>query len=133
MQLPANAHVAIVDGETFKLVRNGGTSDAPKLSPVDAPAVDDEHRASGGRHNANVEKQGHSMEEVGHAMGVVEALNHMAKTNKIEALVVIADPKTLGELRKGYHGALEKLVVKEIAKTLGNSDAAQILKTIEAA
>ena len=51
-------------------------------------------------------------------MGVAEALNHMALTNKLEALMVVAAPKTLGQLRKHWHKALEEKLVGEIAKDL---------------
>lgn len=51
-------------------------------------------------------------------MGVAEALNHMALTNRIEALAVVAAPKTLGQLRKHWHKALEERLIGEIPKDL---------------
>ena len=51
-------------------------------------------------------------------MGVAEALNHMALTNKLEALAVVAAPKTLGQLRKHWHKMLAERLVGEIPKDL---------------
>jgi len=51
-------------------------------------------------------------------------------SNKIKSLVVIADPSTLGEMRKLYHKALRAVLVGEIAKTLTGQSTDDILKSI---
>ena len=56
-------------------------------------------------------------------MGVAEALNHMVLTNKVEALAVVAAPKTLGQLRKHWHKALEERLVGEIPQGPGRPPA----------
>ncbi|MNJ29622.1 Protein required for attachment to host cell [compost metagenome] len=66
-------------------------------------------------------------------MGVAEALNHMALTNKIEALAVVAAHKTLGQLRKHWHKALEERLVGEIPKALAGRPAEDIAEAISRA
>ncbi|MDO9224224.1 MAG: host attachment protein, partial [Caulobacter sp.] len=44
--------------------------------------------------------------------------NKQALAGAFEALVVVAAPKTLGELRKHWHKALQAKLVGEIAKDL---------------
>ena len=51
-------------------------------------------------------------------------------SHKIKDLVVIADPSTLGEMRKMYHKTLETALVGEIAKTLTSQSTDDILKSI---
>ncbi|MEQ8771698.1 MAG: host attachment protein [Erythrobacter sp.] len=46
---------------------------------------------------------------------------------------MIADPKTLGEMRQHYHTELKKRLVGEIDKTLTNASTGDIEKAIAAA
>ena len=48
-------------------------------------------------------------------------------------LLVIADPKTLGEMRRHYHGELEKRLVGEIDKTVTGEPTSRIEQMIAAA
>ena len=45
-------------------------------------------------------------------------------------MLVIADPKTLGEMRRHYHSELEKRLVGEIDKTLSGETTAKIEQVI---
>jgi len=56
--------------------------------------------------------------EDGYAAGVAAFLNQQALTNQFEHLFVVAAPKTLGELRKHWHKALQAKLVGELAKDL---------------
>ena len=71
--------------------------------------------------------------EDGFAMGVAEVLNKWSVTNKIDELLVIAAPKTLGELRKHWHKDLQGKLVGEIAKDLTGHSSDQIASAIEKA
>jgi protein required for attachment to host cells len=48
-------------------------------------------------------------------------------------VLIIADPKTLGEMRRHYHVELKKRLVGEIDKTLTGQTTKQIEKAISAA
>ena len=51
----------------------------------------------------------------------------------IASLIIVAAPRTLGELRKHYHGALSAVLVGEIAKDLTGHSMADIERSIGAA
>ena len=54
----------------------------------------------------------------------------MVLQNKVQELVIIADPNTLGVMRKNYHKMLEQKVVKEVAKTLTAASADKIARAL---
>ena len=127
MQLPTGAHVAVADGTQFQLFHNKGTDQEPSLKAVDLPTSDES------AHNAGQGDSPRQNEEAGHAASVAAALNAAVLSNKIKQLVVIADPSTLGEMRKLYHKQLEGALVGELAKTLTGQSTDDILKSIAAA
>jgi protein required for attachment to host cells len=57
----------------------------------------------------------------------------MVLNNKIERLLVIAAPKTMGQLRKGWHKETGSRIVGEIAKDLTGHSPDQIAAAIEKA
>ena len=135
MKLPQNAHVAVLDGRQFQLYCNTGQADAIKLEALDTGDISDTNKSGGGRDHdatqANVSTQ--QLEEIAHGTGVVEYLNARVLNHKITALLIIADPDTLGEMRHHYHKELEGVLVGEINKTLTNSSVHDIIRSIEAA
>ncbi|MBC7506924.1 MAG: host attachment protein, partial [Sandarakinorhabdus sp.] len=64
--------------------------------------------------------------------GTAAMLNSQVLDGKIDSLIVVAAPRTLGELRKHYHKALSAVLVGEIAKELTGHSIADIEKTIAA-
>lgn len=124
MHRPAKAHVAVVDGEKFSLFRNSGTEQEPSLAAIDMPLGEE------AAHNAGPGDSFRQNEEAGHAASVASALNAAVLANRIDHLVVIADPITLGEMRKLYHKSLEQKLVGEIAKTLTGHSTDDLLKAI---
>ena len=134
MQLPRNAVVAVADGETLTLYRNTGDERAPSLTALPEADVSTTNRSSGSRHQSSSANPSDSQqEEDSFAAGVAGLLNTRVLDGKIDDLIVIAAPRTLGELRKHYHKALEAKLTGEIAKDLTGHGAADILKTIAAA
>ena len=57
-------------------------------------------------------------DEATFAKQLTDRLNLMVLQNKVDAIAVVADPSTLGIMRKNYHKMLEQKLVKEVAKTL---------------
>jgi protein required for attachment to host cells len=66
-------------------------------------------------------------------MGVADVLNKWVLSNKVDNLLVIAAPKTLGQLRKGWHKETEGKLVGEIAKDLTGHSTDDIAAAIEKA
>ena len=120
MRLPSNAHVAIVDGENFTVMRNTGQPLEPKLGSAEKPDLSATNYSAGGKHQDNAGQQlGRTdLEELAHGAAATEWLNAKAIAGDISDILVIADPKTLGEMRRHYHGELKKRLVGEIDKTM---------------
>ncbi len=134
MKLPKGATVAVADGAKLNLFHNTGDEVSPKLTAVEHGAVSSEHSGAGARHpssSANPDDQ--QTTEDGFAGNVADMLNKQVLAGKISHLVVIAAPKTLGELRKHYHAKLSDVLVGELSKDLTGQSAAEVEKAIAAA
>jgi protein required for attachment to host cells len=119
MQLPHGTVVALVDGEKFELYRNSGNEAAPALSPMPSPNLDEHNKGAGTRHHSSsANPTGHQLDEDAHAAAAADWLNHQVLGHKIEHLVVIAAPRTLGELRRHYDKQLQATLVAELSKDL---------------
>lgn len=119
MQLPKGATVAVADGEKLRLFRNSGDEAHPKLTALPEPNFGGDNRGSGARHHSSSANPDPSrLEEDSFAAATAAWLNRQALEAKIEKVFVIATPKTLGELRKHYHKALEAKLLGELAKDL---------------
>ena len=135
MHLPKNAHVAIVDGEKFTVMRNDGAPLEPKLGRSEHPDLSATNFSAGVKHQDDI-GQAHGrtdLEELAHGAAAAEWLNAKAIAGEIDDVLVIADPKTLGEMRRHYHSELEKRLVGEIGKTLTGEPSSRIEQAIAAA
>lgn len=135
MRLPHNAHVAVVDGSQFRFFQNVGPPDAVELRGIETAEVDLTNRSAGIRDQEATDRPdgGRHLDELSHAAGVAERLNHLAITGEIDKLVVIADPSSLGEMRRHYHTELETALLCELDRTLTNSRVEDIARAIESA
>lgn len=133
MNLPNGALVAVVDGEKLSLFRNTGHNLDIQLKPADAPKIPERLSGAPGRRSSEANPDNDTQAEDGFAMGVAEALNHMALTNQLDALMVVAAPKTLGQLRKHWHKTLEERLVGEIPKDLTGRPAEAVAEAISKA
>lgn len=135
MKISDNTHVAVIDGERFVWLRNSGTEADPQLEAVDTPEMDGTNRSQGGQRHSitSGEPAGNDLDEAAHVAAVAEWLNHQAKTSKIEHLIVVADKRSLGELRRHYHVELEQRLVGEIGKEMTNQSLGDITAAIAAA
>jgi protein required for attachment to host cells len=134
MELPKNAVVAVADGEKLSLFKNSGDAGSPKLTSMTSAAVGAHNAGSGSRHQSSSANPSDSQQdEDGFAAGVADMLNKQALEGKFDHLVIIAAPRTLGELRKHYQKALSAALVGEIAKDLTGHQVDAIEKAISAA
>lgn len=60
----------------------------------------------------------HQQEEDRFAIETAEMLNKRALAHKLDKLIVVAPPKTLGQLRKHYHKEVQSRIAGELAKDL---------------
>ena len=135
MKLPHKAHVAIVDGENFIVMCNHGQGFDIKLRDAERPDLKATNFSAGIKHQDDAgQKTGSTdLNELAHGTAAAEWLNAKAIAGEIDDLLVIADPKTLGEMRRHFHSELEKRLVGDIAKTMTNEPTDRIEKAIEAA
>lgn len=121
--LTNNALVVVADGHHATMYRNIGKHDV-ELKEVDRMAPTDLLDESQGKQPEETTPR--DEDEATFAKQVVERLNHMVVTNQIDELAIIADPSTLGNMRKHYHKMLEQKLVKEVPKTLTSATTAEI-------
>lgn len=134
MLLPTGATVAVADGEKLNLFRNTGDEANPKLTAVPSAEIATDNKGTGGRHHSSSANPDESQQsEDNFAAGTADMLNSQVLTGKIKQLVVIAAPRTLGELRKHYHKKLSDVLMCEIAKDLTGHAIPDIEKSIAAA
>ena len=134
MKIPKGATVAVADGEKFSLFRNAGDEAHPKLAALPAATVDTDNKSGGvGHPSSSANPADSQQDEDGFAAGIAALLNKHALEGKLTNLVVIAAPRTLGELRKHYHAKLKDVLVGEISKDLTGQTSDDIEKAIAAA
>jgi protein required for attachment to host cells len=132
MNLPSGATVAVVDGEKLVLFKNTGHMSV-ELTPEPTPAIEARAFGSSGHQSSQGNPDSDARAEDGFAVGVADMLNRAAMAGKFEALLVIAAPRTLGELRKHWHKELSSRLVGEIAKDLTGHSPDQIATAIHKA
>ena len=144
MQVPHNSFVVVADGAKMLFFRNEGDAEFLKLEverkreQEDRPdrdwKTDEPGRSfssvSSGR-SAYEETDFHQLEEDRFAAETAELLKKRALRNDFESLIIVAPPKTLGELRKHYHKEVEKRLAGEVAKDLTGHPVAEIEKILQ--
>ncbi len=134
MKLPKGCTVAVSDGEKLVLFHNTGDEAEPRLAAAPHAHVEENHSGVGSQHHStSANPEDGDVDKAGFAAGVAQVLNAQMAAGKITKLLVIAAPKTLGELRRHYDKKLEAHLVGEIAKDLTGSTAHDIEQTIAAA
>ena len=131
MQVPHGSCVMVADGAKMLFFRNEGDAEFLKLeieqkreqeNLADRELMTDGHGAApagGGLGGSTYERPDHhQLEEDKFAAEAAEELKRRALKNDFESLIIVAPPKTLGELRKHYHKEVEKRLAGEVAKDL---------------
>ena len=132
MILPNGATVVVADGETLRLFKSGGHDDARSLTALPAPELNGGDTGAS-HHSSSAEPDDKTQTEDGYAAASAGWLNRQVLEGKITALMVIAAPRTLGELRKHYHKALQAVLSGELAKDLAGHPLADIEAAVTAA
>jgi protein required for attachment to host cells len=143
MQVPHNSFVLVADGKKMLFFRNEGDEAFPKLeierkqeqeNPPTQEQKTDEAGASaasyGSKRHSYSETDFHQLEEDRFAAEAAEMLKRRALRNEYDQLIVVAPPRTLGELRKHYHKEVEKRLAAEIAKDLTGHPVSEIEKIL---
>lgn len=130
MILPNDTTVAVVDGETLRLFRNKGVEPHVRLVEEAVTGVQPANQGSGARHRSTSANPDRSrLEEDDFAASAAAHLNRLMLDGEIVSLFVIADPRTLGELRRHFHAVTRQNLVGDLARDFTGSS----VETIEAA
>lgn len=146
MRIAHKALVVVADGRKLLMFRNDGGADDPRLTIEDKdvqdnPAQRDHGTDAPGRAAASVgtarsafsETDFHQQEEDRFAADLAERLKVRALRNDYAELVVVAPPRTLGELRKHYHKEVAGRLKGELAKDLTGHPVGEIETLLKAA
>jgi protein required for attachment to host cells len=119
MILPHGTMVAVADGTTLRLFRNRGNEPHIELVEFEHPAIDLTNPGSGSRHRSDsTNPDPHRKGEDSFAAASAAQLNRFALDGSLEGLFVIADPRTLGEMRKHFHATLQAKILGDLPKDL---------------
>lgn len=131
MDMPNNAFVVVADGAKALFFRNEGDHIHPCLAgdlkreqpdladrdiKTDAPGRG--HASTGAARSAMDQPDYHQQSETASPPRRPTLLRERALASDFEALIVVAPPPTLGELRKYYHNAVKMRLIGEIGKNL---------------
>lgn len=146
MQIPHNAAVLVADGRKLLFLRNEGDDIYPNLvvehaqeqaNPKDGDQKSDAPGLSfssvGSGRSTMDEVDFHQLEEDRFAADAADLLKRRALANDFASLIVIAPPRTLGELRKHYHSEVSARIAGELDKDLTNHPIPDIESAIKAA
>ncbi len=146
MKVSHNACVLVADGRKMMFLRNEG--DAVHLHLVvehaeelNNPDAREQKTDSAGRsgtmgrpgQNSFGEADFHQLAEDRFAADAAELLKQRALSGAFESLIVVAPPRTLGELRKHYHASVSDKLAGEIHKDLTGHSMLDIEAAINAA
>ncbi|MDB5683450.1 MAG: hypothetical protein JWM38_439 [Sphingomonas bacterium] len=146
MRVPHNALIAVADGRKLLFLRNDGDAVIPVFRTVTAlshpnPKDSDQKTDLAGQAPSDVggggatmgEADYHQLEEDRFAAEMADMLKKRAMNGDFESLIVVAPPRTLGELRKHYHKEVTDRLSAELGKDLTNHPLPEIERLLAAA
>jgi protein required for attachment to host cells len=147
LKIPHNAFVFVGDGRKALFLRNEGDEKFPNLktekvfeeaNPLnhdqgsERPGRISKGLASGQR-SAVEPVDWHHIEEQRFTRKVAAAMEQVVREKKVPALVVVAPPKTLADLREAFHADVKGRVIAEINKDLTKHPVGEIEKHLTSA
>lgn len=142
LRIPHGGYVVVCDGHKALVLRNEGhplkldlrvqcVLDAPPNPPTREQGVDRPPRVRlGDRRSSIAQTDWHELAERRFAAEVAHALGGL---DPVQALVVVAPPRTLAELRLALPDRLKRAVIAEIDKDLTKHTAGEIEDHLRAA
>jgi protein required for attachment to host cells len=119
MQIPQGALVVVADGGSARVFTNVGSERELTLKQeawMEGQNINDEG-PSGSMPNESSQSQ---LDEATFAKQLAGELNDGALKNRYAHLVLVADPKTLGQVRPLLHKATTDRLLADVAKDLTN-------------
>ena len=133
LAIPHDALIFVGDGRKALFLRNTGDEKFPSLKTervfaeenpptheqgTDRPGSGFAGGAGTHRRSHMGETDWHHLEEHRFTERVAAALESMVRKQSVPALVIVAPPRTLADLRHAFHADVKKRIVAEIGKDL---------------
>lgn len=142
LSIPHDALVFVGDGQKALFLRNAGDATLANLTtervftdenpPTHEQGTDRPGRAfkrAATNLRSGVETTDwHELEKERFAKRVASALEQLVRAEKIKAIIVVAPPRTLAELRSAFHADVKERIIAEIDKDLTKFPVDQIEK-----
>lgn len=127
-KIPNNALVVVADGAGARFFRNSGQGNNVSLK------AEGEFKPSNllneGGSGMPPESSSKENDEATFAKQLGNELYRRAHSGDFAALVLIADPQTLGQIRPTLHKEVKERMICEIGKTFTNASSADIQKAL---
>lgn len=143
MKIKHNDWVVIADGSKYLLTVNAGdvfaldlrvkAHESEKHSATHEQGTDRPGRfpdPAGGK-SAVMQADWHQIEEAKFAEELAERLGKAALNEEFDGLVLVVDPRTLGNIRPHLHEEVKKRLIAEIPKDLTGEPMSKIEKSLE--
>lgn len=130
--IPHDALVFVGDGQKALFLRNRGDQTSPNLAVVRAfadknPPTHEQgtdrpgrgfKRANTNRRSSMETTDWHKLAKEHFIERVASAMEQLVHAENIKAIVVVAPPRTLAELRVTFHADIKKRIIVEVEKDL---------------
>ena len=144
LKIPHDAYVFVGDGHKALVLRNEGDEKFVNLKTeqvfVDQknPSTQEQgsdrpgssHSSVGPRRSSVSQTDWHDLEEHKFAHDVAATLEKIVRERKVRALIIVAPPRALADLRKSFHDDVKSKIVAEIDKDLTKRPVWEIEKLI---
>lgn len=139
LKIPHDAYVFVGDGRKALFLRNDGDEKFPNLKTEkvfeeENPSSHEQgterpgHIGKGSQRSTVEPTDWHDIEEHRFARKVAAAMEQVIRAGKVKALVVVAPPRTLAELRNAFHPDVKACIIAEINKDLTKHPVGEIEK-----
>ena len=146
LKIPHDAFVFVGDGRKALFLRNEGDEKFPNLKTEsvfqdDNPPTHEQGSDRPGRLGQALDSSQrsaveavdwHHIEEHRFAKKVAAAMEDIMRARRVPALVVVAPPKTLADLRNAFHADVRARVIAEINKDLTKHPVGEIERHLTA-
>jgi protein required for attachment to host cells len=147
LKIPHNAFVFVGDGRKALFLRNDGDEKFPNLKTEQVfedenPLTHEQGSERPGRVSKALESSQrsavepvdwHQIEEHRFAKKVAAAMEQVVRERRVPALVVVAPPRTLADLRHAFHVDVRARIIGEIDKDLTKHPVAEIERHLTSA
>ena len=129
-KIPHNALVVVADGTGARFFRNAGHESQVSLS-AEGELTPTHLFEDGPAGKRPTESSHQETDEATFAKQLAQELYRRAHSGDFAALVLIADPQTLGQIRPTLHKEVQDRLVAEVGKTFTNASVKDIQNALD--